>query len=156
MCVYVCVYVHISLTQDNSKSFYPFLSKFCMLFLGCNAVMPNKFGVWRISGLVGLVGLVLKSQNMVTLTSDVTLTIYIYKKKICLSVRLCVRFFAMAYSIDAKILPLTNLTAASVIVRPDFWYWGSGVRSEQKMSKFVSQSGVRFPRPYRLFFFIFF
>ena len=56
MCVYsmcivcMCLSVHISLTQNNSKSVYPFTSKFaCMLFLGSNVVMPIKFGAWGIN-----------------------------------------------------------------------------------------------------------
>ena len=50
--------------------------------------------------------------------------IYIYKKRLCPSVRPSVRlsafFFAMAFPIDAKIGTWTNLTAENVIVRPDF------------------------------------
>ncbi len=50
VCMYVCLYVCVSVcVQNNSKSFHPFTTKFCMLLLGSNPVMPIKFGFWGIS-----------------------------------------------------------------------------------------------------------
>ena len=46
--------------------------------------------------------------------------------------RMSAFFFAMAFPIDAKICTRTNLTAVSVIVRPDFNIW---LRSRDKCRK---------------------